>query len=294
MARGDVDPHRGSSAEAGERRRRCVALSRRGRARAAPRIRGDRRAPRSARRRSAPSDVENTAAQATPAASRSASTTPATPSAATIHIAISARVANRGTSRSAIRHVDATPTMPIKPMKNSQRPTTARTDGGGDTTDLAACALALAAETPDTERVRAGREMTVDLRDRLPRHRVHAVADGLERYLQLEGWPGTATVGPASTLTPELLTTVMLDRRGSGVSPKVISTNFGAVWTSEPSGGTALCGSACAAAVSGSTKTAAAASVAAQSRAVGPCAPLCAPAPQSDDQVGGAEQDCRR
>jgi hypothetical protein len=33
-------------------------------------------------------------------------------------------------------------------MKNSHRPATARMDGGGDTTNLAACALALAADTP--------------------------------------------------------------------------------------------------------------------------------------------------
>jgi len=48
------------------------------------------------------------------------------------------------------------------------------------------------------------------------------------------------TVGPASTLIPELLTTVMLDSFGSGGSPKVISTILGAVCTSEPSAGIAL------------------------------------------------------
>ena len=42
---------------------------------------------------------------------------------------------------------------------------------------------------------------------------------------------------------------MMLDSFGSGVSPKVISTTFGAVWTSAPSAGIALCGSAWAAAV---------------------------------------------
>ena len=40
------------------------------------------------------------------------------------------------------------PTMPITPMKNSQRATTASTEGGGETTDLLACALALAADSP--------------------------------------------------------------------------------------------------------------------------------------------------
>ena len=38
--------------------------------------------------------------------------------------------------------------MPISPMKNSHRPTTASIDGGGDTTSLLACALALAADSP--------------------------------------------------------------------------------------------------------------------------------------------------
>src|ERR1700676_424022 len=77
------------------------------------------------------------------------------------------------------------------------------------------------------------------------------------------GCPGTATVGPASTLAPELLLTVMLDSRGSGTSPNATITTFGAVCTSAPAAGTALCGSAWAPAVTDSSTTATQARVAA-------------------------------
>src|ERR1700694_5780432 len=58
----------------------------------------------------------------------------------------------------------------------------------------------------------------------------------------------------------------MLDSRGSGTSPNAIITTFGAVCTSAPSAGTALCGSACAPAVTASPATAAQARVAATTK----------------------------
>ncbi len=85
-----------------------------------------------------PSDAANSAPNVMPAASRCASMMPATPRAAITQAPASMPFANLGTARNAIKHVDATPTIAITPMKNSQRATTARIDGGGDTTDLAA------------------------------------------------------------------------------------------------------------------------------------------------------------
>ena len=157
-----------------------------------------------------PSDVESTDVHATPAASRSASTTPATPSAATIHKTTRARVANGGTARSAIRQVDATPTMPIKPMKNNHRLSTATIDGGGDTTDRAACALALVADTP-TPNAYAPVARWPSTSDTVFQVTVYTPsADVFERHFELErmsrhhdGWtgvdaqPGTVDDGDA-------------------------------------------------------------------------------------------------
>src|ERR1022692_3800230 len=214
-----------------------------------------------------PNDVENTDAHVTPAAWRSASTTPAMPSAATTHRAIRARVANGGTVRSAIRQVDATPTMPIKPMKNNHRLTTAKIDGGGDTTDRAACALALVADTP-TPNAYAPVARWPSTSETVFQVTVYTpVSMGLSGTSSSRGCPGTAAVGPASTLNPEPLTTVMLESRGSGVSPKVISTSAGALCTCDPSAGIALCGRACADTAGASTKAAAPASAPATARA---------------------------
>ncbi len=95
-----------------------------------------------------PSDEPKSPVRVSPAASRCASTIPKPPRAQAAHAAPSAGMANRGTSRSATRQVAAIPTIPIAPMKNSQRATTARIEGGGDTTAFAACAFALDADTP--------------------------------------------------------------------------------------------------------------------------------------------------
>ena len=75
-------------------------------------------------------------------------------------------------------------------MKNSQRATTARIDGGGDTTAFAACAFALDAEHSDAEGVGTGGEVPVDFRHGAPGHRVDTAADCLQRNLELEGMAG--------------------------------------------------------------------------------------------------------
>ena len=95
-----------------------------------------------------PSDVARSALRLILAASRCASMMPATPRAPMTHAPVSIRPVNFGRSRKATRHVAAMPTIPITPMKNSHRAATARIDGGGDTTAFAACALALAADSP--------------------------------------------------------------------------------------------------------------------------------------------------
>ncbi len=122
-------------------------------------------------------------------------------------------------------------------MKNNHRLTTAINDGGGDTTDRAACALALVADTP-TPNAYAPVARWPSTSDTVFQVTVYTpVPMGFSGTSSSSGCAGTATVGPASTLSPEPLTTVMLERRGSGVSPKVISTSAGAVCTSDPSGG---------------------------------------------------------
>ena len=147
MTGGDVDPHRGGSSQSGDGDAGSCSV-------AAPNERERRSEPvtSSAAIRSAvvvPSDVENSAPKPTPAASRCGLDDTGDAQRGHDPRDASARVANRGTSRSATRHVDAIPTIAISPMKNSHRADDRENgDGGGDTTALLACALALAADTP--------------------------------------------------------------------------------------------------------------------------------------------------
>ena len=204
---------------------------------AVARRRGER--PRSRRRPSAqrsagsppsPTTSRTPTPRLTPAASRSASTTPATPSAADDPRA-SARVRRTGRPHAnATRHVDAMPTMPIKPTKNNHRLTDREKRRRRRHHRPRACALALVADSP-TPNAYAPVARWPSISETVFQVTVYTpCTDGFQRHLELEwmcrhrdGWtgvdahPGTVDDGDARETRIGRFPEGDLDKRGCGL-----------------------------------------------------------------------------